>query len=139
MTTGDDHERTASIAVGVDLDGRHADARVDARVGELPESAVGAALARAWLLLAELAGSDEAHETAGEASRRGLDELGGAHRSPDGPPTKDDTGMKILAAEKASHPGERAALLRGALQARLADYQERHAATDLTFEPPVVD
>jgi hypothetical protein len=102
---------------------------------DLPESAERAALARAWLALAEdLAGSATEADV---AARRGLDELGEDYLDPDDTSTVDDTGMKVLGADKASEPTQAAALLAGALEARLQMYAWRHEDLGLVFDPPL--
>ena len=116
----------------VELDGRRADAVVRVERDELPESALDAALARAWLALAEDALDDEP-STAAAAARRGLDALADTYRDP-AATVEDDTEMKVLSADKVDDPGQQAALLVRALEARLELYSSRYHELGLAFE-----
>ena len=103
--------------------------------GDPPSSALQAAAARAWLQVAERAADPDTRVV---AARRGLEELGEEHdRGHDG--ADDDTGQRLVAARSVSDTGVRAALLSGALEARLTLYQWRHEDRGLRFDPPLDD
>lgn len=114
--------------------------------GDPPASAPRAATARAWLDVAERAADPG---TRAAAARRGLEELAGAFDDDrtDGPggdagadrATDDDTGQRLVAARSTADEAVRAALLSGALEARLTLYQWRHEDRELRFDPPLDD
>ena len=108
--------------------------------GDPPSSAPQAATARAWLEVAERAADPDTRVV---AARRGLEELGDEHDrgggTESGPEdgTDDDTGQRLAAARSVADTGVRAALLSGALEARLTLYQWRHEDRGLRFDPPL--
>ena len=99
--------------------------------GDPPSSALQAAAARSATSSHARAADPDTRVV---AARRGLEELGDEHDRAD-----DDTGQRLVAARSVSDTGVRAALLSGALEARLTLYQWRHEDRGLRFDPPLDD
>lgn len=126
-------EGRAAVRIEVALDDLRAGASVSCLGPELPESAVRAAAARAWLIVADQAGEAGRLALGEVALRAGAGALGDSYLAEG---VEDDTGMKLLAADSTGDPEQRFHLLERVLSSRITLYGWRHDDVDLLFDPP---